>query len=161
MFYFQQLKSPHILWSFNCYCIGAYKLLRDFPCHLRHLQSHISDYVKLRIFILVLSTVQKIVFSHTNVAMTRITTTCCKFNYKNFTKFIGLLPILHIRGWATYGYHAPPSPHLNETKFFWSPGIYWTRNRMLTLKMWGCKPYFDDLSRGTLNILLTTSRNFI
>ena len=29
------------------------------------------------------------------------------------------------RRWATYGYHEhPPPPHLNKTKFSWSPGIY-------------------------------------
>ena len=36
-----------------------------------------------------------------------------------------IMKLFRNRRWATYGYHEPPPPpHLNETKFFWSPGIY-------------------------------------
>ena len=65
--------------------------------------------------------------------------------------------MITFRRWATYGYHAPP-PISTKLRFF-SPGIYWTRNRVLPLKILGCKPYFDDLNRGTLNMFLTMSRN--
>ena len=33
-----------------------------------------------------------------------------------------------VRRWYIYGYHAPPSPHLNETKFFSEPWHTYTEH---------------------------------